>query len=152
MADGGRHLLLELPWDALIDIEPLLLQLARRRIRVLLAHPERNVPLLRHPQVLQRWLACGVSLQITAASLAGDWGRHVKRAAWRLVAQGWATLVASDAHDEVALPPRMTRAHEMVAARLGHDLAYWLCIENPARVVRGEKLAAGWTQSQREVS
>lgn len=152
LADAGRHLLLELPWDTWIDIEPLLLQLVRRHVHVLLAHPERNVPLLRHPQILPRWLACGVGLQITAASLTGDWGRHVKRVAWRLVAQGWATLIASDAHDEVSAPPRMTRAYEMVAARLGGALAHWLCIENPARVVRGERLAAGWAQSQREVS
>jgi hypothetical protein len=35
----------------------------------------------------------------------------------------------------------MTKAFEAVAARLGPDLAYLLCVENPARVIRGEKLA-----------
>jgi hypothetical protein len=35
----------------------------------------------------------------------------------------------------------MTKAFEAVAARLGGDLAYSLCVENPARVIRGEKLA-----------
>ena len=31
LADAGRHVLLELPWDALIDIEPLLVQFALTR-------------------------------------------------------------------------------------------------------------------------
>lgn len=141
LADAGRHLLLELPWDALIDIEPLLVQLAGRGVRTLLAHPERNVPLLQHPQVLCRWLACGIGLQVTAASLLGDWGRHVKQAAWGLLTQGCRVCVATDAHDDASNGPRMTAAFGAIAARLGGNLAYLLCVENPARVLRGERLA-----------
>jgi protein-tyrosine phosphatase len=141
LADAGRHLLLELPWDILIDIEPLLIQFACRGVHVILAHPERNVPLLRHPSLLRRWLACGVGLQITAASLTGDWGRHAKRAAWQLLTQGGRLCVATDAHRAVHPAPRLKAAFNAVAARLGYDRAYLLCVENPARVVRGEKLA-----------
>ncbi len=54
LADTGRYVLLELPWDTLIDIEPLLAQFARRGIYGILAHPERNAPLLRDPWVLRR--------------------------------------------------------------------------------------------------
>jgi protein-tyrosine phosphatase len=141
LADAGRHLLLELPWDVLIDIEPLLLQLACRGVRTILAHPERNVPLLQHPQVLRGWLACGIGLQVTAASLMGDWGRHVKGAAWGLLTQGCRVCVATDAHDEASNGPHMTAAFQAIAARLGCNLAHLLCVENPARVIRGERLA-----------
>jgi protein-tyrosine phosphatase len=141
LADAGRHILLELPWDALIDIEPLLVQLACRGVRAIIAHPERNVPLLRHPQILRRWLACGIGLQITAASLLGDWGRHVKQAAWGLATQGCRVCVATDAHDDESKAPRMTAAFGAVAARLGRDAALLLCVENPARAIRGERLA-----------
>jgi protein-tyrosine phosphatase len=140
LADAGRHVLLELPWDALIDIEPLLIQFALRGVHAILAHPERNGPLLEHPQMLRRWAASGVGLQVTAGSLMGDWGRYVERAAWGLVAQGGRACIATDAHDG-AQPPGMTKAFEAVAARWGRDLALWLCVENPARVIRGEKLA-----------
>ena len=44
LADAGRHILLELPWDALIDIEPLLVQLACRGVHVILAHPGTERP------------------------------------------------------------------------------------------------------------
>ncbi len=141
LADAGCHVLLELPWDALIDIEPLLVQFTSRGVQTILAHPERNGPLLERPQMLGRWMALGVGLQVTAGSLTGAWGRYVERAAWGLVAQGGRTCIATDAHDG-AQSPGMTRAFEAVAARLGSDLAYSLCVENPARVIRGEKLAS----------
>jgi hypothetical protein len=46
----------------------------------------------------------------------------------------------------------MTQAFEAVATRMGLDWAYLLCGENPARVVRGEKLAVVPAQSQPEVA
>ncbi len=139
LADAGCHVLLELPWDALIDIEPLLARFTSRGVQTILAHPERNGPLLERPQMLGRWTALGVGLQVTAGSLTGQWGRYAERAAWGLVAQGGRTCIATDAHDG-AQSPGMTKAFEAVAARLGSDMAYSLCVENPARVIRGEKL------------
>ena len=150
LADAGVHVLLELPWDILIDIEPLLVQFSLRGVHAILAHPERNLPLLRHPQLLQRWLTCGVGLQITAASLLGDWGRRARRAAWELVTQGQRICIATDAHDE-SQPHGMTAAFHTVAARLGSDLAHLVCVENPARVIRGERLAAAFARSQRVI-
>ncbi len=139
LADAGCHVLLELPWDALIDIEPLLVRFTSRGVQTILAHPERNGPLLECPQMLGCWTALGVGLQVTAGSLTGQWGRYAERAGWGLVAQGGRTCIATDAHDG-AQSPGMIKAFEAVAARLGSDLAYLLCVENPARVIRGEKL------------
>jgi protein-tyrosine phosphatase len=140
LADAGRHLLLELPSDILIDIEPLLAQLARRGVQPILAHPERIPPLLRHPEVLRRWRACGIGLQVTAASLRGQWGRHAKRMAWRLITEGGAVMVATDAHDHGPGLPGMTAAFQTVADACGCDLARLVCLDNPMRVVRGERL------------
>lgn len=139
LADTGRYVLLELPWDTLLDIEPLLVPLARRGRHVILAHPERNIPLLHDPRVLRRWQACGLGLQLTAASLLGDWGRRARRAAWELVEQGQRVCIATDAHDD-SRPGGMTAAYHALAARLDEDVAQRVCVENPARIVRGEKL------------
>jgi protein-tyrosine phosphatase len=140
LADAGCHVLLELPWDALIDIEPLLVQFTSRGVQTILAHPERNGPLLERPQMLERWMALGAGLQVTAGSLTGQWGRYIERAAWGLLAQGGRTCIATDAHDG-AQSPGMTDAFEAVAARWGGAAAFSLCVENPARVIRGENLA-----------
>ncbi len=140
LADTGRYVLLELPWDTLIDIEPLLVQFSRRGIHGILAHPERNVPLLRDPRVLRRWQACGLGLQVTAASLRGDWGRRIRRAAWELVRYGQRVCVATDAHDDFR-SGGMTAAYNALTTRLDGAWARRLCAENPACIVRGEKLA-----------
>lgn len=139
LADAGGHVLLELPWDTLIDIQPLLAQFTPRGVQIILAHPERNAPLLERPQILERWRAAGVGLQVTAGSLTGQWGRYVERAAWDLVAQGGRLCLATDAH-RGSQSPGMIRAFEAVAARWGGALAVSLCVENPARVIRGQEL------------
>jgi protein-tyrosine phosphatase len=136
LADRNRHVLLELPDTVFIDIEALLLRCMSDRIDVLIAHAERNPPLLDHPRVLQRWLECGAGLQVTAGSLAGRFGHEVERAAWRLIAGGWVAIVATDAHDCSGLG--MTPAYDMIEAQFGAELAHLLCVGNPARVLAGD--------------
>jgi len=151
LADTNRHILLELPGEVFIDIEPLLAPLVSGGISPIIAHPERNMPLLEHAQALRRWLACGVNLQVTAASLVGDFGPRVEQAAWRLIREGWVDMVATDAHDCHSSPPRMTAAFERIGAGLGRDLAYLLCIDNPSRVIGGERLVPACTWRRQEV-
>jgi protein-tyrosine phosphatase len=151
LADRKRHLLLEFPDEVFIDVEPLLLQLQSEGIDVIIAHPERNVSLLRQPGALQRWLCCGASLQVTSASLTGCFGRGPKNAAWTLVAQGWAATVATDAHNPNSDRSYMSVVFEMIANHIGRDLAHLLCIENPSRVVRGESLISVFSSDRQEV-
>jgi len=140
LADKGRHLLVEFPEEVFIDIEPLVAQLHARGVGIIIAHPERRAALLGRPRVLRRWLDRGAAVQITAASLVGGFGPAVARAAWTLIARRMAALVATDAHDRGAGGPRMTEAYEMISDRFGPELARRLCIENPTRVLRGDRL------------
>jgi len=137
LADRGRHILLELPPDVFVDIEPLLLQMRSQGIDLVIAHPERSTPLIAHPQILRRWLNYGASLQVTAASLAGCFGSAAERAAWDMVLDGWATIVATDAHDTGLNGPCMTIASRLLADALGPSMARRLCFENPLRIVVG---------------
>ncbi len=141
LADARHYLLLELPWDVFIDIEPLLTEFSSTGIEVILAHPERNAVLLQHLNVLRWWLECGVSLQITGASLAGAYGAQAQQAAWGLLTEGLVSIVATDAHDCQG-GSGMDEAFEMIAASLGDDLATLLCTDNPARIVAGETLVS----------
>ncbi|MBN1507146.1 MAG: hypothetical protein JW955_09895 [Sedimentisphaerales bacterium] len=150
LADRKRHVLLELPSDVFIDIEPLVLGLQSQGIDLVIAHPERNIPLLEQPRLLRRWLGSGVTLQVTAASLTGEFGLRAERAAWRLISEGWAAMIATDAHDHYSDPPRMTAAFELVTASLGRDLAQLLCVENPSRIVRGERLVHSGARQREE--
>lgn len=151
LADAGRHILLELPWDVFIDIEPLLVHFVSEGVDPIIAHPERNGPLLGHLEAVERWLSCGVSLQVTASSVVGHFGSQAQQIAWRLVNGGWVDTIATDAHDHRAHPPCMAAAFQMVATSLGHDAARLLCVENPSRIARGERLVPARVRYKQEV-
>ena len=150
LADGGKYILLELPHEIFIDIEPLLTELATLKVSAIISHPERHNALDRRPSVVLKWLDVGAHLQITASSLLGDVSPDVQRAAWHFLSSGWATLVATDAHDIKARRPRMRAAFGSISKRLGEDLARLVCIENPSRVVNGQDILPISVHNQQE--
>jgi protein-tyrosine phosphatase len=137
IGDSGRYLLLGLPHEVFIDIEPVLAEVSLRGITALIAHPERNVPLMSQPRCTSGWVERGAAVQITAASLVGDSGPWAERAAWHLLTNGLASVVATDAHDAYQARPRMSAAFTLITEDLGRGVASLLCIENPSRVVAG---------------
>jgi len=140
LADGGEYILLELPAEIFIDIEPLLFELSSLGIRAIISHPERHPVLPRRRDILLRWLDNGTFLQITAASLLGDFGPVPKKIAWQLLESGLALLVATDSHNLHSRRPRMDSAFQCISAKLGGSVARLVCIENPLRVLEGDEL------------
>ena len=140
LVDGRRYILLELPHDTFMDPLPLLKQLVARGVCPIVSHPERNRPLVARANTVDAWLECGATMQITAGSLTGEFGATAQRAGWYWLETGAAAIVASDAHDVVKRPPRMTRAIDLISKRLGNEIAQRVCVENPLRVVAGTGL------------
>jgi len=140
LADGGKYILLELPYQVFIDIEPLLTELASMGIQSVIAHAEKIASLATQHQVVLSWLEHSAHLQITASGLLGDFGPEVQRAAWYLLTSGWATLVATDSHDTNLRRPRMRAAFGRISTKLSEDLARLVCIENPSRVINGQNI------------
>jgi protein-tyrosine phosphatase len=150
LADGGKYILLELPHEIFIDIEPLLVELSTLGTRAIISHPERHPMIVRQPSALLRWLAHSAHVQVTAASLLGDFGTAVQQAAWRFLSLGWVGFVATDAHDLAGRRPRMRAAYHEIRARLGEETARRVCIENPQRVLEGgEVLLMGCTNTRK---
>lgn len=137
VADRGTHLLLELPHETYIDPLMLIRQLVERKIQPIITHPERQPMVCRRPEIVQPWVEVGALLQVTAGSLLGSFGTAAQRVGWQLLASGLPTLMASDAHDAAARPPRMTRALEVIGRRMGRGAAYRACIDLPLQVFRG---------------
>jgi len=140
LADGGRYVLLELPHEVFIDIQPLLKGLSYHGIEAVISHPERHSVLAKQPSILLRWLQVSAHLQITAASLLGGFGLVAQRAAWHFLSSGWVSLVATDSHDMNGRRPCMRAAFERISARLGEGMAQMVCIENPARIMQGRNI------------
>jgi protein-tyrosine phosphatase len=140
MADARKYILLELPHQIFIDVEPLLTELAVLGVKAIISHPERHSALQQQPKIVLRWLEIGVHFQIDACSLLGDSSAEVRKAAWHFLSSGWASFVATDAHNTNVRKPYMRAAFKHICTMLGKDLARLVCIENPARVVDGQDI------------
>ncbi len=63
-----------------------------------LAHPERCKPFQNSPEALERLASGRALIQVSFRSLAGTFGRTIKKTAWRLIEDGIADLTATDCH------------------------------------------------------
>lgn len=134
-SDGFRTMLLELP-DASIPVgsDRLVRHLLDQRIRPLIVHPERNKAVMEDVERIRPFVEMGCDLQLTAASVIGEFGAGAHRASARLLKEGWVTVVASDAHNLRGRPPRMDAARAYLVERHGELLADELTRVNPARL------------------
>jgi protein-tyrosine phosphatase len=149
LADRRRHVLLELPHDLFIPIEGLLAHLQTAGVVGILSHPERNLGILRQPDVLPRLVEAGCLLQVTAGALVGRFGPEIEKFARWMVGQRLVHFVATDAHGPRTRRPQLSRAFECVAELAGWETAVALCCDNPAAVAEGRRVTAELPVSQR---
>jgi len=137
---GGPWLLVEPPFVAVLTgLDTLVEDLQSRGYHVVLAHPERCPGLQRDRSMLERLVASGALASVTAGSLAGRFGRAVRRFSLELVRDGLVHNVASDAHGHTHRPP--TIAAELDQAGLG-ALASWLTQDVPEAILEGRDIPA----------
>jgi protein-tyrosine phosphatase len=108
---GSRWLLVETPFHGIgEDFHAATAALRALGFGVLVAHPERSADAeLDGARGLRSELAAGSLAQLNAQSLTGEHGDEARRAAWGLIDDGLATVVASDAHGPTR-PPALAAA------------------------------------------
>ncbi|MFZ4700137.1 MAG: tyrosine-protein phosphatase, partial [Candidatus Methylumidiphilus sp.] len=106
--DRKNVLLVEFPHGHLPPgSEKLMNWLMDRGISPMIAHPERNKSVIRDLDKLRPFVEMGCYLQVTAGSVAGDFGGLAKKCAEQMLENGWVTLLASDAHNTKSRPPAL---------------------------------------------
>lgn len=136
---GGRYLLVELPFDSVpLYCEQVLFSLLVDGVTPVLAHPERydSLPI----DTLARWIEQGLVVQVNSGSFTGFFGQRVQRKAERLLLSNLVHLVASDAHSAGRRSPMLTAARQQVATLAGADMARELFSLNPQKIVSGEQI------------
>jgi protein-tyrosine phosphatase len=103
-------------------------------------HPERNALLRQRIDQLEAWVAGGATVQVTAMSLTGGFGRQAQDFSRQLLDRGLVHFIASDGHDLERRPPRMDRARAWLTEHYGESVAEILCVTNPGAAVLGERL------------
>jgi protein-tyrosine phosphatase len=109
-------------------------------VQAIISHPERHPILVNESKILLKWLEQSAHLQVTSASLLGQFGPIAQRAAWTFLTSGWVSFVATDSHDLEVRRPCMRAAFEQIGIGFGDIVARLVCIENPLRVIKGQDI------------
>jgi protein-tyrosine phosphatase len=106
----------------------------------IITHPERNALLRKRLDDIVAWVEAGVTVQLTAQSVTGKFGKKAQDFCRTLLDKGMVHFVASDAHDCEYRPPRLDEASAWLVKNYGEAVAEMLCVTNPRAALTGDPL------------
>ncbi len=106
-----------------------------------IAHPERYLALQCDPIIARNWAERGWGVQVNRDSLLGLFGNDCYSCADFLLKQGWANLIASDAHWVDQRNTDWNEAWEPLFAQYGPTCIKQCVEDNPAKILQGQPLS-----------
>jgi len=106
----------------------------------ILTHPERLTWIETHYENICELDEIGMVIQITAASITGQFGSRAKYWAERMLDEGRVDIIASDAHDTKYRPPGLSKAKLEVTQRLSNEAANRIFFENPSLILNNKPI------------
>ncbi|GBE31846.1 MAG TPA: capsular biosynthesis protein [Nitrospirae bacterium] len=143
LINNGRYLLLEFPVFSIPPVDylsNLFDGLEYINVSPVITHPERNAIFSRNMSLLRHLVDAGASVQVTAMSVTGGFGRTVKRVTKELFKRGLVHAVATDAHNTKRRPPVLSKAYLKVKKDFGEDTAERVFITNPRKILNGDDI------------
>ena len=140
LADRRRYVLLELPHEVYLPLDRVLAELRAAGMMGILSHPERNRGILNQPDILWKLIREGCLFQVTAGSLLGRFGSHVKKFTEKMINQKMVHFIATDAHGIKSRRPVLSDAFNRVMQIAGSETAIELCCSNNACVISGQPI------------
>jgi protein-tyrosine phosphatase len=141
VADRGRYLLLELPYQQIpMRVEDTVFQLRLLGITPLLAHPERVAYYLEDIERVVTAVRLGALTQVTAGSITGRFGEKARDFATALLLRKLAHVISTDSHDVAYRPPILSDAVRAAAALIGEAAARRTVEETPRAILEGREV------------
>lgn len=141
VGDGGRYLLLELPYQQIpLQVDDTIFQLRLLGITPLMAHPERVAYYLEDIERVVASVRLGALTQVTGSSLTGRFGEKARDFAKALLRRNLIHVLASDAHDVRYRPPVLSEAVRAAALEVGETAARRMVEETPQAILDGKEL------------
>src|ERR1700677_1202766 len=137
VADRSEYLLLEMPHGLFVDLRSLIRDLAERRLRAILAHPERQPELLHEPGWIEQFIQAGCLVQVSTGSVTDPKSRADANALKDWFKRGIVHVMGSDGHSPRTRRPRMAGAYEQVSRWAGVSMADRVFSTNAAAIVHG---------------
>ncbi|UOQ50318.1 tyrosine protein phosphatase [Gracilibacillus caseinilyticus] len=136
--ENSGYLFVELPSNHVPRYTTqLMFDLQLQGIKPIIVHPERNKEIMENPNILYDLVSNGTLTQLTAASIAGKFGKKIKKLSLQLIEANLTHFIASDAHNTRTRGFVMHDAHTVIKDEFGTDVLYWL-MENAQYMVNGE--------------
>lgn len=138
-----KFMLIELPpTEAPHYFPELCFKLKMEGVTPILAHPERNIALLRRPDILVQYLRQGILTQVTTDALVGGFGEEIMSFAERIVKSGGCTVLSSDAHNTgrrsfASWPQAFKKAEELAGKTAARRISY----DNAKEILNGKTLS-----------
>ena len=139
---NGKYLLCELPFGLSLNLaQKIFYQILLEGLIPIVAHVERSLSSVAELKVLEKLVEMGVLLQANAGSLVGQAGRKTKKLVENLLEADLVSVLASDAHDELARSYQtMSLAYLACSKTVGQKKALGLMEENPRLILEGRNL------------
>ena len=142
---AGKYLLAEMPWEGVLDPRPAAAELAKRGVRLVLAHAERYPEFLHDPALVAEFVAAGCLIQVTTEGLIDA------DAADTAAVKGWAKaglihLLGSDGHRIDGRRPRLADGYRALREWVGSGADDIVRVRNGAVLFGG---AGRWTCPRR---
>lgn len=135
--NGTQYLFVELPSSHIPRYtEQLLFDIQMKGLSPIIVHPERNQEIIERPERLYQLVKKGALTQVTASSIAGYFGKNIKKFSLQLIDANLTHFVSSDAHNLTRRSFKMAEAFEVIEKRYGVDMVYQFT-ENAELLVSG---------------
>ncbi|MDX8047120.1 CpsB/CapC family capsule biosynthesis tyrosine phosphatase [Gracilibacillus sp. S3-1-1] len=136
--ETSGYLFVELPSNHVPRYtKQLLFDLQLKGVKPVIVHPERNKELMENPDILYDLVSNGTLTQVTAASIAGKFGKKIKKFSSQMIEANLTHFIASDAHNTTTRGFVMQDALSIVKNEYGTSMVYWF-MENAQYLVNGE--------------
>jgi protein-tyrosine phosphatase len=133
--DGYGIVLLEFPDSHILPGSArLVAAMLERKLRPLIAHPERNKDVMHDVEKIAPFVQSGCWLQLTAGSVTGVFGPRCLEVSRQLLLRGWVTVLASDAHNMVAREPELEPGRRAAEKIVGESASWLLVRDTPAQI------------------
>jgi protein-tyrosine phosphatase len=141
--NNGNYLLVEFPTMLIpLGTDDIFYKLQLQGLFPILVHPERNSRFQANPALLEPFVRRGVFVQVTAMSVAGEFGVKAQKCAESLLRHQCVHFIATDAHRPKTRPPILSRGRDAAARIIGDDAARKLVENNPRAVIEGKPFDA----------
>lgn len=135
----SRYVLVDFPANVeFFELSNAMSQMQRMGYHPVLAHTERYRCLFSHMNWVREFVEDGGVVQINASSVTGDWGSVAKMQWKRLVKEGLAHIISSDAHNLTSRPPKMSVCMPYLQKHCTPATIRALTWDNACRVIKDE--------------